>query len=84
MRIEEGDSNRPKIGFGLDLTKAKIIQQDHLNKAQDAKNHARQVAESNILSLNEFSLAPVADRKSQAQGQGESNRDIDAFKIAPD
>jgi len=26
----------------------------------------------------------VADRKSQAQGQGESHRDIDAFKIAPD
>ena len=45
MKIEEGDggnnSNRPKLGFGLDLTKAKIIQQDHLNKAQDAKNHAR-------------------------------------------
>lgn len=45
MKIEEGEgqniSNKPKLGFGLDLTKAKIIQQDHLNKAQDAKNHAR-------------------------------------------
>jgi hypothetical protein len=48
---QEGqNSNRPKLGFGLDLTKAKNIQQEHLVKADKSKQHARQVAENNITS----------------------------------
>jgi hypothetical protein len=40
--LEESNSNRPvKIGFGLDLTKAKNIQQEHLAKAEEKKQHAR-------------------------------------------
>jgi hypothetical protein len=41
---EDSNSNRPKIGFGLDLTKALSVQQQHLVKADASKKHARQVA----------------------------------------
>lgn len=50
---EGSNSNRPKLGFGLDLTKAKNIQQEHLSKAEQNKKHARQVALNNIESIPE-------------------------------
>lgn len=34
---DTSNSNRPKLGPGLDLTKAKNIQQEHLEKAAKSK-----------------------------------------------
>jgi hypothetical protein len=58
-----------------------------LAKAEEKKQHARQVAEKNISNLSglpvseDFSNAPVASRdhhRSQVQGQGDSApRDLD-------
>ncbi len=85
------NSKRSQLGFGLDLTKAKNIQQEHLDKATQKKQHAFQVAQLNINAVGaqqdeQSHDAPLAERGSQqSQGQGDSApRDLDAFKIAPD
>ena len=38
-------AGKPKMSFGLDLTKAKQVQQQNLAMAEEKKQHAKQTAE---------------------------------------
>ena len=42
--MKMNDGSKPKMGFGIDLTKAKDIQQRNLAEAEEKKAHARETA----------------------------------------
>ena len=70
--LSNESAGKPKIGFGLDLTKAKNIQQEHLAKTEIKNAQAKQTAEQaqlvsgQQLSINILNTNRLVEKEQQA------------------